>query len=465
MRGSVKTAQFCALGFLFLIALCSSLFVVHRLHTSHARAAAQIWNGVKTRQNHRQRRSQVKASVSPEHLIWPSSTVSVVDTAFCRGDSLCEKNVLQNPVIKYVRFHRHNLILHGINKSEPLLQKLPLKSYFGEDEFKLVVLGQTELNTRLECDAVLADGPVIVDYPYHCRNAFHVHNDNIFKHLISADMVGMVDKLEQFTLLRRRARCRPMELLKRWYQLFRKEMPLAKQLRHNKTLCIGQVQFSQAAFEIFNRRDMRGYKRVPPSKISHRLVDIFREIFSTRIGKLPIHGIVDRSSAEGKLVVLLGRNGTRPFREVRPVDKLRMKEAFLTRGLRFKIFQNRDDYYNLEKLWAALAEASIVIGPHGAGLMNALYVRTNAVVFELRTRYSRQHRYFEAMSSFLGLQHVHVDLREYSDGHANATANDIRAFADLVIDVFERRVHTHNNSVVNTVPLVNASLMSVSNRS
>lgn len=453
MANKVGTALYSALAVLLVVAACSSLYGAVILHR-HAPVdlGHYLWQVL------RLRTSTVAMSQPEKERWWSSSSVENVDESFCLGDAFCEANSRQNVVLKNVRFQQNRLILHGVNASDPLLERIPLTTFFREDQFELQVSPQTDLDTEKECDAILADHPVIIDYPYHCNNIFHVHNDNIFKHLATADMVQMSGSLDQVTVLQRRRRCKRLEILEKWYSVFKQVSPLAVALHNRTRLCVKTVLFSQKSFEIFNRYKMKKKLPVPLSRISFRLVNLYREIFISKIRKMPLHDKVDRTSAEGKLVLFLGRNNTLKFREVRYLDKLRIKESFLRRGLRFEILQTNDQYQDLNSLWSKLAEAAILMGPHGAALTNAVYVRRNALLVELRTRYSRHVRYFETMSTFLGLQHVDVDLRDYSDGKVTLSDQDIEIFADNVIAIFETRVSTRTNSVYNMMPFVNASL-------
>lgn len=373
---------------------------------------------------------------------WPRSEIEYVDPQFCEGEAVCEECMDENPILRHVRLVNGTLELFGVDPSSSLVQRFApeMTDLPGWPPVKIPIrfVRDAAIHPSTDCDRVLDDGPVLIDMPSHCSNAFHVHNDNIFKHLISAEMAGMSGKMDRFSLIQVHHRCKPSQLLLAWYSIFQETF----QWRHSvqrERICVAHLQYSLLAFEMFKNHKLERNSPVVVTKTSRRIVDAFRRTVKSKLFPKLAVDQVDPTEVKGQLVLFLGRRSSNPRRDVLESDQLRLKEEFTKRGLEFVIIDKEEEYKDMLSLWKWLSKASIIIGPHGAGLANAIYARPGALLVELRTEYSRKVRFFEAMAAFAGQTHVNFDFSPYQGGSREIKLREITQFVTTVLQMFQDR--------------------------
>jgi capsular polysaccharide biosynthesis protein len=76
------------------------------------------------------------------------------------------------------------------------------------------------------------------------------------------------------------------------------------------------------------------------------------------------------------------------------------------------------------------AAASVLVGQHGAGLANMLWMPTGSTVIEIITQKKRKHQWFEALARALGHAYVAVI---HSGPHDPVDPDEIAAVVDLAV--------------------------------
>ena len=396
--------------------------------------------------------------IRPKHGLyakpWPASKIEFVDPRFCSDEEVCEECMEENPMLRFVRIVNGSLQLFGVRPDNPLVLRFPEEMTelpgFPRVRIPIKYMPESVLLPSKDCDRVIDAGPVFIDMPVHCSNAFHIHNDNIFKHLISAEMLDLADHLDRISLLQVQHSCDPSPLLRAWYSVFREVIEWPR-IKRGYRLCIGQLQYALLAFEIFKNHKLRPERKVVTTNTTRRIVRRFREAVQFKLFSPLSQQTVDYSDVKGQLVLLLGRRSTNAQDNARGIlsaDQVRIQQAFMRRGLEFVIIDKGEEYRDLPYLWSQLNRAAIIIGPHGAGLANTLYARAGLLLVELRTEYSRDTRFFEAMAVFAGQDHVSFDFSAYQGGKRRMRSADIEQFTSSVLRMFKSRylVKQYSNS-------------------
>lgn len=406
-------------------------------------------------------RRNTKSTPKNKTAAWPATQIEVADTRLCMGDVQCEESLQENPVFRFVSFKDSTLELYGLDAFDPQFHRIPEGvsqwKHLSKLKMGFTLSRKKHIDPDRDCGLILEHGPVFLDVPVHCSNDFQVYNNNILKHLISAEMAGKGHDLGSITLLQLKPRCEISRVLHEWYKLFADVHSFEKLVKSGERICIKHLQYPRSAMEIFERMPQDDlYLHVPPSKFSQKLVERFQRIVrshwvrSSAIRKRLVH----MGSIKGQVVTFLGKQTSNGQGNLDRVDLKRLKHVLEQRGAQVEILSERRQYRSLQDLWDILGRTSVIIGPHGAALANTIFAPKGALVVELYGDYARNDRSFETMAAYQGQYHVYFNFSGYGEGKKNITESALEAFVDKVVDLVENPKQIRDYSILKQAPFL-----------
>ena len=156
-----------------------------------------------------------------------------------------------------------------------------------------------------------------------------------------------------------------------------------------------------------------------------------------------------------KLIVIIQRTSSNEFtrnqdRSRRWSDGLvkKLVSSFASAfGQRYRIVVYSDQNFELLKCYLCqvklFSDTSIVVGLHGAGLTNTLYMKPNSVVVEIVSFFDSRHApltgIFPRLSGLLGLHHYSYQIIDQTDNEKRAELLDVESLASDV-SIFTNRI-------------------------
>ena len=387
--------------------------------------------------------SQAKKKIRLEP--WPSSTVRSAEKSVCLGDAVCEEGLQENPIFSFVSLKNSTLELYGMDAFNADFHRIPeeVSDWKRLTQFQMgyKLRRRKHIQPDRDCDLLLDNRVVFLDVPVHCSNDFHVFNNNIFKHLVSLEIAGVKRPLSTVTILQLKPRCQPSRVLREWYSMFAEVYSFDKLVNSGERICVKHLQYPRSFPEIFNRM-LPGEKNVPVphSRFNEYIVSRFKQIVDSSwrsegtIKRLQ----VDRSSFRNQMVTILGKQTSNGLGNLFVDDQVRLQRAFESRGAKVVVLSENRDYRNLDKLLSTLGDTSVVLGPHGPALANAIFAPRRALVVELYGDYARSSRSYETMAAYQRQDHVYFDFEGYGDAGRDITEADVASLVNRVVQLFEQ---------------------------